>query len=156
MKLNAFFFAVLLLLFVSCASNDGFVKDRIDACKEGEEVSLRAGIRQQSRADERIPGQIDATVEVANNSDDEIEIDYVRVEPMPMDRDSVYEISGGQVTENRVLAAGEAGTFEIPMTALLRPRTSNEPRLSGSLLDGSIVVGLTDGQVFRCRVQFRY
>lgn len=156
MKSNAFCCAVLVLLSTSCASNDGFIEERVNACKEGEKVSLRAGIQQQSRPGERIPGQIDATVEVANNSDAEIEIDYVRVDPMPMDRDSVYEVSGGQVTENRVLAAGEAGTFEIPMTALLRPRTSNEPRLSGSVLDSSIVVGLTDGQVFRCRFQFRY
>jgi hypothetical protein len=73
-----------------------------------------------------------------------------------MDNDSAYEISGGQSNDDRVIAEGEAATFDIAMTALLRPRSMNEPRLSGSVLDSSVVVGLKDGQTFRCRFQFRY
>lgn len=156
MKANALLCAVLVLLSAACASKDGFVEDRVNACKEGEKVSLRAGISQQSRPGERIPGQLDVIVEVANNSGEAITVDYVRVEPMPMDDDSAYEISGGQSNDDRAIADGEAATFDIVMTALLRSRSMNEPRLSGSVLDSSVVVGLKDGQTFRCRFQFRY
>jgi hypothetical protein len=68
MKSNALLCAVLVLLSAACASNDGFVADRVNACKEGEKVSLRAGISQQSRPGERIPGQLDVMVEVAKRS----------------------------------------------------------------------------------------
>lgn len=157
MKSHAPFCVVLLLLSAACATNrDGFVSERINACKEGQKITLRADIVQASHASDRIPSRLDVAVEVANNSDDAIEVDYVRVEPMPMDRDSIYEISGGQVSDDRTIAPGEAAIFEVPMTALYRPRTTAEPRLSGSLLDSSVVVGLKDEQVFRCRFQFRF
>lgn len=145
--------ALTLTLFLSaaCASNDGFV-NQTRGCGPGEEVGIEAGWDVQGASMERGDDRLTMLVRVSNNSSKEITVKAVRVDPMMMDRDTMYEIERGSRDFNQIIAEGDASTFEIPMMSRRRmqDRTTGV-RASG--VDVAVTVLLEPDVSHRC--QFR-
>jgi hypothetical protein len=139
-----------LLLGVACASSDGFVQNDVNSCGPGSPIQIDAGWDQQSSPIERGPSRMTLLVQVANSSDKDITVKTVRADPMPMERDSMYEIQGGSQTFDKLIAEGEDFTFEIPMTTMrrLQERTTGV-RASG--VDVAVTVVLDSEESVRCR-----
>jgi hypothetical protein len=145
--------AILLLslfLVVSCASNDGFVTNQVNSCGPNSPIGIDAGWEQQSSPIERGQMRMTLLVQVSNSSDKDITVKRVRAEPMPMERDSMYEIQGGAQDFDKLIAQGEDSTFEIPMMSMrrLQERTTGV-RASG--VDVAVTVGLDSEESVRCR-----
>ena len=139
-----------LLLAAACASNDGFVQKEVSSCGPGSSIGIDAGWDQQSSPVQRGQNQMTLLVQVSNNSDADITVKTVRADPMPMERDSMYEIQGGAQKVDKTIAEGEDFTFEIPMTTMrrLQERTTGV-RSSG--VDVAVTVVLDSEEQVRCR-----
>ena len=140
-----------LFLLAACASNDGFVENN-KRCAPGDEVGIEAGWDAQGSAMERGSNRLTMLVRVSNNSNGEITVKRVYVDPMTMDRDSPYELERGALDPNQVIAEGDAATFEVPMIGRQRldGRTVNRANAS---VDLSVTVLLEPDQSYRCRFQ---
>lgn len=138
-----------LFLGISCASSDGFIQE-VNSCGPGSPIGIDAGWDQQSSPVERGQNRMTLLVQVSNSSDHDITVKSVRADPMPMERDSMYEVSGGSQTFDKVVAEGDDFTFEIPMTTMRRmqDRTTGV-RASG--VDVSVTVALASEDSVRCR-----
>jgi hypothetical protein len=137
-----------LLLLGSCASTDGFETDEVQKCGPGAPVGVEAGWDARSTM-ERGDDRLTLIVQVANNSDEDITVDFVRADPMVMDRDTMYEIEGGALDTATVIKEGDASTFELAMMG--RRRMQNRGggvRASG--VDVAVTVVLEPKQSYRC------
>src|SRR5215203_4563596 len=139
-------------LLAACASNDGFVENN-QTCGPGSEVGIEAGWDARASAMETGSNRLTMLVRVSNNSDDEITVKRVSVDPMTMNRDSPYELERGAREPNQVIAEGDAATFEIPMIGRRRLDGRMSSRSSTSAVDLSVTVLLEPEQSYRCRFQ---
>jgi hypothetical protein len=138
----------VLLLLTSCASSDGFIADEVDTCQPGDELELNAGIGQASMFAD---GRATVVVEVSNNSDSDVTVDQVRVDPQSPDVQR-YEVLGGAVTTPQEIKEGEAHSFEVPITVRIKD-TLNAQRQRGYAINVEAYVGVktTSGLSSRCR-----
>ncbi|HEX6642898.1 MAG TPA: hypothetical protein VF215_17410 [Thermoanaerobaculia bacterium] len=141
----------LLLLSAACASNDGFVSDDVKECGPGSLVTIEAGWDTQSMgAGDRGDNRLTMLVRVSNNSSEDIRVKFVRVDPMMFDRDTAYEIEGGALDVDKLIAEGDDATFEIPMMS--RRRMQNRaPGVRASEVDVVATVVLESKESYRCR-----
>jgi hypothetical protein len=140
-----------LLLCVACASNDGFVKNDVNACGPGSPIGVEAGWDAQATPMERAgDNRMTLLVRVSNSSDEDITVKAVRADPMAMDRETMYEIERGSRDFNTLIAEGDDSTFEIPMMSRRRmqDRTTGV-RASG--VDVAVTVLLDSEKSVRCR-----
>ena len=139
-----------LLLGVVCASNDGFVNE-VNTCGPGSPIGIDAGWDQPSSPIERMgQNQMTLLVQVSNSSDKDITVKSIRADPMPMERDSMYEIERGSRDFDTLIREGDDSTFEIPMMTMRRmqERTTGV-RASG--VDVAVTVVLDSEESVRCR-----
>lgn len=147
---------VVPFLLAGCATNDGFVDDQVHDCESGS-IEIRAGIDGQSNVMTGSQQEYTVLVEVANNSDEDVTVDSVRVDPLSSSRDSQYEFTGGAVRPRQVIAEAHDAVFEVPLRVRLRESNSgmsrmNDPRVRFSgAVDVSVSVALSDGETYRCR-----
>jgi hypothetical protein len=142
----------LLLLAAACASNDGFVKNDVNDCAAGSEVTIDAGWDAQAGSSlERGDDRLTMLVEVSNNSNKEITIKSINVDPMmQMNDDAPYELDRGSRTFGKAIAEGEQSTFEIPMVS--RRKMQDRSRgVRASAVDVAVTVVLETDQSYRCR-----
>lgn len=143
------FLAMLLLLSTACASsNDGFAASEIDTCQPGDELELQAGMGQTSFMGN---GHATVLVEVSNNSNADVTVQNVRVEPDSFDR-AQFDVQGGSRAFTQEIAEGESHTFEVPITFRVRDMT-NAQRYRGTTasLEAALTVKLSNGDATRCR-----
>jgi hypothetical protein len=142
-----------LLLLFACASGDGFIDDQVHDCESGP-IAIRAGI--DSSGSSALGGSEvhNVLVEVANNSDGDVVVDSVRVEPQQRQD---FEITGRSIRPNETVVEGGDHVFEVPLT--IRPVDTNrrlDPRRGFSgVIDVSVSVGLSDGETYRCAFRVR-
>jgi hypothetical protein len=145
--------SLALILASGCASSDGFVEDS-NMCGPGQPIEINAGIESSASGAERLGGSLILLVEVANNSDADIVVEYVRVDSLSPMRDSEtrYEIQGARIDPGETIAEGRDHLFEVPLTIRgsegLTPSTGRR----GSA-DLAVIVGLEGGKLVRCRFQ---
>lgn len=147
---------LLSLIFIAgCASKDGFIENTSQNCGPGSEIGIRAGWDPQGSSTEVRNGtnRMTMVVEVANNSDHEITVKRIYVDPLAMHDDaSPYEIERGAADPMKVIAEGDASTFEIPMFAKRRQidlRRNVISTTSGAEM--AVTVLLEPEQTYRCR-----
>ncbi|HEX8254766.1 MAG TPA: hypothetical protein VF846_16600 [Thermoanaerobaculia bacterium] len=141
-------FLAMLLLSTACASNDGFVANEIDTCQPGDELELNAGIGEASFMGN---GQATVLVEVSNNSNADVTVKNVRVDPESFDRNQ-FEVQGGSRAFDQEILEGESHTFEVPITFRVRDMM-NAQRYRGTTasLEAALTVKLASGDAARCR-----
>lgn len=141
---------LLSLLFIAaCASNDGFV-DQVRGCGSGEPIEVEAGWETASSAMD-VPGydRRNMLVRVSNNSDADVTVKFIRVDPMNLPRDGEWEIEGGARDVDKVVAEAGDATFEIPMMSRRRfQNRGNGVRVTS--LDVAVTVILGNEESVRC------
>ncbi|MFL6245912.1 MAG: hypothetical protein ACJ74H_07810 [Thermoanaerobaculia bacterium] len=139
-----------LILIAACASNDGFMQNNVNNCGPGAEVGIEAGWDNSASGMENGPIRRTMLVQVSNNSDHEITVKRIYIDPLTMNADSRWELERGAADPNKVVAEGDASTFEIPMTVKRRlDPTSSMQTTSGVEL--TVTVLLEPEQTYRCR-----
>lgn len=144
---------LLVLLSAACASKDGFVDSTVTECGPGAALGIEAGFDSTSSPSDRIDTQRTMLVQVSNNSHQEVTVKSVRVDPMQLNRDVAYELTGGARDFSQVIPEGGDHTFEIPMSS--RRNTQQDPRFTGGTrvyeLDVVVTVALEQADSYRCR-----
>lgn len=143
MKIRALLFASLLL--TGCASSGGFVDDSTHLCGTGQPIEIEAGL--QVAGHSGVAGTADAVahVQVSNNSDEDVVIKSIRIDPQG--DSSPLQLSGGGITVNREVKEGESEQFEIPLSAQTRDDRRSPTSTS---LSFAVTVILADGDSYRC------
>lgn len=138
-----------LILLAACATNDGFVNET-RGCGPGEPIGIEAGWDTAGSSMERGDNRLTMLVRVSNNSNKEITVKTVRVDPLTIDRDAMYEIERGSRDVRQTIAEGEESTFEIPMMSRykMQDRTTGV-RASG--VDVAVTVLMEPDVIQRCR-----
>jgi hypothetical protein len=147
----------MVLLFVSgCASNDGFIQDS-SMCGPDQPIEINAGIESSATGAERLGGNLILLVEVANNSDEDIVVEYVRVDSLSPMRDSQtrYEIQGARIDPGETIAEGRDHLFEVPLMIRGSEGLTSSTGRRGSA-DLAVIVGLEGGKISRCRFQIPF
>jgi hypothetical protein len=137
-----------LLLAAGCASNDGFIDNKVQNCGEGSPVTIEVGWDSSSSTEMRV-NDVTMLVRVANNSDEDITVKSISVDPMQTDRDAVVAIERGARDFGKLIPEGEDSTFEIPM--MVRRSFDNRGRVRASSVDVTVTVSLEPDQSHRCR-----
>jgi hypothetical protein len=143
-----------LLSAIGCASsNDGFISDDVKQCGPDSPLMIEAGWDSQGIGNgDRGAESVTMLVRVSNNSNEDVTVKFVRVDPMSLDRDTAYELQGGARDFNKLIAQGGDATFDIPMIS--RRRMQNPIggfRVPGT--DVAVSVVLESKETYRC--QFR-
>lgn len=138
-----------LILFCACASNDGFIQKPAEECGSGAEVGIAAGWSASTSGAERGTNRLLMMVEVANNSDHEITVKRVFIDPGFANDNSPWTLERGAIQPGKVIAEGEASTFEVPMTANYR---FDRRGMGGSTsADVTVTVVVEPEASYRCR-----
>jgi hypothetical protein len=144
---------LLLVLFFTagCASKDGFEGESVHACGPGDLVTIEAGVDLQGYNQmENMPARIMILVRVSNNSHEDIEVKFVRIDPLSQDN-AVYRIENAYGEFSQVIKEGDDHIFEIPSTGQYMPRYEREVISRGGVPEAAVSVGLANGPVYRCR-----
>jgi hypothetical protein len=142
-----------LFLFAACASKDGFIDNTAQNCGAGAEIGIRAGWDNQTATNETGRNRLTMLVEVANNSDHDITVKRIYVDPLAMQQeDSPYEVERGAADPMKVIAEGDASTFDIAM-AVTRRLFDRRTMSTRSGVEMTVTVLLEPEQTYRCRFQ---
>jgi hypothetical protein len=141
-----------VLLLSSCASsNDGFAAADVRQCEPGDPVEISAGVVDP---EVRMDGRVTVMVEVANNSNEDFVVDFVRIEPhnaLTEQPRIAYDLQGASRTVNQEIKEGEDARFEVPVT--VRLRDVNDAQFARGVtiaVDAAVTVKLADGSASRC------
>ncbi|HYH07210.1 MAG TPA: hypothetical protein VEK11_09165 [Thermoanaerobaculia bacterium] len=154
MKQSALLFAILLL--TACASsNDGFVDQSSHGCAPGNPVEVEAGLDMPAGIDS-FGNTATAHVQLSNNSDDDVTVKSIRVDPR-INAQVRYQLDNGYLDVNQVLKEAESEQYEIPLTVRRNsPTMADDPRRTDgrtTSADLAVTVVLSNGEAYRC--QFR-
>lgn len=149
MRLSAL--ALLTLLAAACASRDGMVSERNLDCASGQDVSIDAALNVPGVAYEGATDNLTMVVEVGNNSNADIEVVSIRVEP-GWGSQPRYRIDNSFREFHRVLAPGADAAFELPVTG--RGLTTDPSMRSRGDATMQIIVSvyLASGDNYRCKM----
>ena len=152
MKPSALLLATFLL--TACASNnDGFVDQRVHTCKGGEEIEIEAGLDMPGAGMENFGSNAMAHVQLSNNSDDDVTVKNIRVDPRLNSGPVDFTIEPGFLEVNAVLPEAESEQYEIPLS-LRRSTFAGDPRMTNTrnvTCDLDVTVLLANGESYRCR-----
>jgi hypothetical protein len=155
MKPSALLLAIFFL--TACASsNDGFVDDSAHTCTEsGQKIEIEAGLQMPGAGLEQFSANAIAHVQLSNNSDDDVVVKSIRVDPR-LNNAVDYELQQGFLEVNGVLKEAESEQYEIPLMVRDRGAFGDDPRnrnTRSTTADLSVMVVLANGETYRC--QFR-
>lgn len=147
------FAPLVLVIFLACASSDGFVGETSKQCSPGDPIEISVGLDAPSSPNQDlVDDRITMLVQIANNSDEDIVIESLRVDPRsPMSGQQRYELMGGSITPRRTIAEADEYLFRVPMTA--RRTNEHAPRGFSGVAEVAVSVTLDDGTHYRCRYQ---
>jgi hypothetical protein len=135
-----------LLLFAACASPTAVIDKRQLGCEAGNDLSIAAGFNPGTDPNEM--GERHFMVEVSNNSDRDLTVTSVRIEPGDRSRSLGSAYDNTEVT----IASGEDHLFRLrAFSALGEPRPAAAVLGSPSgVAEFSVVVVLSNGDTHRC------
>ena len=94
-------------------------------------------------------------VEVSNNSNEDVTVDTIRIDPQPSvanDQRVQYDFQGGSRDFDREIKEAETETFEVPVTIRLRdPVLTGQSRGITIAVEAAVMVKLANGDASRCR-----
>jgi hypothetical protein len=140
-----------LILTAACASKDGFIENTSQNCGSGSEVIVEAGWDMQGSAMESGTNRVTMLVRVSNLSDHDITVKRVYVDPLMMNEEAPWELERGATDPMKVIAEGDASTFEVPMIAKRRRQITRNVVGTTSGAEVAVTVLLEPEQTYRCR-----
>lgn len=147
-RLQSFALSSALVFLTACASSTAMKQEVFD-CSPGQDLEIRAGLG-DPQSGERF-GYV-FLVEVANNSNEELTVERVRVDTRQSEGSSRQGAApqGGGKTYDQTIAPGTEHVFELASTA---PATMT-PGLWNVVVPGEFellaTVKLTNGETYRC------
>lgn len=135
----------VLFLFFACSSATDVIDQRALGCGPGQDIEVRAGLAPPEHA----IGQMVFLVEVANNSDEDLTVDSIVIDPTrtPSGRRPLQRTAKDV---DQLIAEGTEHVFELP-TAYEAMYDSLDPRSAGQgRYEFSVTVRLTNGDWYRC------
>ncbi|HET7434418.1 MAG TPA: hypothetical protein VFN10_06850 [Thermoanaerobaculia bacterium] len=102
-----------LLLLMACSSSGFSDAQLLPADSEVQLEIVGTDFPMLTRADERAPATVQ--IEVTNNSDADITIKTIRVEPQMSMRDDTNQIDAGSISVNAVVGEGKDARFRVSM-----------------------------------------
>lgn len=142
---------LVLSFSLACASGDGFVNEGVKQCSPGDPIAINVGFEPagspgRDNADDRLT----LLVEVANNSDEEVVVQTIRVDPQtPMSNEQAYELTSAGISPRQPIAEADAFIFRVPMS--VRRTSDYVPYSFSGVVDLAVSVALEDGTRYRCR-----
>ena len=139
----------ILLLAAACASSSD-LETSTRQCGPGEDLEIRAGL---APLEEMRGGQLEFLIEVANNSDHDVTVDTIIVNPtrVPRRRDGQLGLERASKAYNQVIEHGDDHVFRLPATTLRNSLGSIEEMFEDySGAEFSVAVKLTNGETYRC------
>jgi hypothetical protein len=140
----------LALLFTACASSNEF--ERTLPCGPGQDIEVLAGIIDPAAARESAE-RVMYIVEVANNSDRDLVVSSIRLEP----RTKVEGLAGGYQRFDQTIEHGRDHRFEIPASDVwARPPDFSARQPGAQRVEFSALVTLSNGDAYRCSFEGRW
>jgi hypothetical protein len=135
-----------LLLFAACASPTAVIDKRMLGCESGQDLSVAAGFNPGTDPNEM--GERYFTVEVSNNSDHEVTVTSVHIDPSDANRGLGTAYDNTEVT----IAAGEDHLFRLRASSALGAPSPAHAVLgrSSGVVEFSVTVRLSNGDSYRC------
>lgn len=140
----------MVLLLTACASSDGIGSAL--PCGPGQDIEVLAGLIDPAAA--RDSGErVMYIVEVANNSDHDLVVQSIRLEP----RTRVEGITGASRKFDQTIEHGKDHRFELPATDVWvqSPDFGSRP-VGARLVEFSAVVTLSNGDAYHCSFEGRW
>jgi hypothetical protein len=138
-----------LLLLAGCASSDGLIDTRTLDCGPGQDVTIGVALNTPSAGMEGTDDRLTTSVEVGNNSHEDIIVKAIRVESSDPGRRSRYAIDNSYRKFDKVVAPGDAEVFELPTSGRVVMQPQSVPY--GGTLDLLVSVYLANGDQYRCK-----
>ena len=145
-------FAALVLLAVSCASSDSLGdlgEKRALPCEHGP-IEVRVGMSGFGigGAREVMDDRLTLSVEVANNSREDVVVKAIRTEQTHVEN-APYRFGDGYATFNETIAENGQHVFEVPLSGRAVMQDPNVQNLSNDL-GVAVSVYLASGETYRC------
>lgn len=141
---------VLALLFTACASSNDY--ERTLPCGPGQDIEVLAGIIDPAAARESAE-RVMYIVEVANNSDHDLVVSSIRVEP----RTKIEGLTGAYRQFNQPIEHGQDHRFEIVATDVwVQPPDFEARRVGDRRVEFSAFVTLSNGDAYHCSFEGRW
>ncbi len=138
---------LVLLLLGGCASRDGWVESEIRKCDAGGELSIDAYLNMPKVMMERANDELTMTILIGNNSERDIEIKSIRMEPGRTAQQR-YALQNSFREFNETLKPGEDKQFELPVRGSAGEREIRRP--IDDFIEVVLSVYLADGTTYRC------
>jgi hypothetical protein len=139
---------LLLFLLAGCASSGGYAEPALNNCADSSELSVEAYLNLPKIMMEQTSDALTMVVELGNNSNHDIEVKSIRVEPGRTAQHR-YSFESGFITVNEVLKDGEDKRYEIPIRGTAGFRETQMPL--DSKIEVVLTVSLADGTTYRCQ-----
>lgn len=140
-----------LILVAGCASNDGFIDNTSHNCGAGSEIGVEVGWDVQGSSMETGTNRMNMLVRVSNNSDHEITVKRIYIDPLTTPEDAPWTIERGAADPMKIIPEGDASTFEVPMTVQRRRDIRRNVISTTSGAEVTVTVLLEPEQTYRCR-----
>lgn len=149
MKTIALFCSISFLLLLGCTSSAG-IPDAVRQCGPGEDLEILAGLADPQET--RAQGRIVFVVEVANNSDHDVTVESVAVNPRRDEsRPARHTPPPVAKTFHQLIEDGDDHRFELPSTSFTNFSDPFEEIYEGaSALEFLVSVRLRGGETYHC------
>lgn len=137
-----------LILIAACASSSGFDERRGLDCSTGE-VEARVGFAGPGTHMENVDDRLTISVEVSNNSHNDITVKWVRVEQI-RGNNTEYFLDNGYGAFNETIPEADDHVFELSTKGQAQPNLSRRTQPE-SQLQLLVLFGLENGETYRCR-----
>lgn len=145
--------ATLVLLLAGCASSTAMEDNRVLDCASGRDIEVLAGIDSPPSSMFDLH-ELTYVVEVANNSHEDVVVDFIRVQTSGSRFLATFEPVSRSV--NQGIAQGKDHLFRFTTTRSLTSVDETHQRSqtigAGARLD--VMVKLTNGDAYRCAFGF--
>ena len=141
--------AIALLIFLAgCASNGGYAEPQLNNCADRSELSVDAYLNLPKIMMEGTRDELTMVVGLGNNTDRDIEVKSIRVEPGRTAQQR-YALESGFITVNETLKSNEDKQYEIPMRGAAGLREDRTP--TDNRIEIVLTISLGDGTTYRCQ-----
>ena len=138
-----------ILLLSACAATSD-LETTTRQCGPGEDLEIRAGL---APLEESPNGQLEFLIEVANNSDHDVTVESIIVNPtrVPARREGQLGIERASKAYNQLIEHGDDHVFRLAASSFRGGPGSLSEQFEGlSGLEFSVAVKLMSGETYRC------
>jgi len=146
----------LMIVLAACGSSSSFGipnSRTVDDCVHGD-VEVRVALTGSGAGMERTEDRLTFTVEVANNSRQDIIVKAIRVEPLP-NQNAQYQLDNSYRSFTETIPENEEHQFELPVAGrvIRRQQPGQTVGDSSRSLGVAVTVVLEGGDSYRCHFE---